>query len=140
MITPKTIHNIVEKEFAVKLASKRRLNHIVHARWVYFKLAREFTPASLSTIGKEVKRDHATVLHGLKYIDADMRNQKFAYVAEAYERLKKFLLDSDKSPVRKNLVDLHEIKEQLKALSDRVSVLEYEKGKSDEMVKDQITI
>lgn len=137
MITPKTIHDIVEKEFKIKLATKKRHNHIVHARWVYFKLAREFTSASLSTIGKEVRRDHATVLHGLKYIDADMRDQRFAYVAEAYENLKKFLLEGDKSPVRKNLVDLHEIKEQLKALSDRVSVLEYEKNRSDEMGQDQ---
>ena len=140
MITVKTLHDLVEREFMVKLSSKSRLNHIVHARWVYFKLSREFTSASLSTIGREVKRDHATVLHGLKYIDADMRDQRFAYVAEAYERLKKFLLDSDKSPVRKNLVDLHELKEQIKQLSTRVSVLEYEKSKSDEMVKDQSTI
>lgn len=139
MVTPETIKKLVEKEFNLDISSKKRLSHIVHARWVYFKLAREFTTCSLATIGKEALRDHATVLHGLKYIDSDMKLERFLHIHEAYEKIKNFLITGDNSPLRKNLVDLHEIKEHIRGLEDRISLLEYE-SKQNNLVKDQVKV
>lgn len=48
-----------------QMRSKSRKREIVDARFVYMRRAREKTKASLFAIGKEVKRDHASVLHGI---------------------------------------------------------------------------
>jgi len=48
-----------------QMRSKTRKRGIVDARFVYFRRARERTKASLAMIGREVNRDHASVLHGV---------------------------------------------------------------------------
>jgi hypothetical protein len=57
------------------LSSKSRRRDYAYARMVYFYFARKATNSSLATIGKLCKRDHATVLNGIKkykeYIEYD---------------------------------------------------------------------
>jgi hypothetical protein len=48
-----------------ELKGKCRKRELVDARFIYFRRAKEKTKASLSSIGKEVNKDHATVLHGI---------------------------------------------------------------------------
>jgi chromosomal replication initiator protein len=51
--------------------SKSRKMELVSARQIYCKLAKEHaSKVSLSSIGRVIgKRDHATVLHGIKQVD-----------------------------------------------------------------------
>lgn len=68
-MTLEKIKEVVEKYSQHDIAENTRQQHIVFYRAVYFKLAKELTGNSLSKIGKEVNRDHATVLHGLRIFD-----------------------------------------------------------------------
>ena len=47
------------------LQSKSREREVVDARFVYFRRAKEIGRFSLARIGREVNKDHATVLHGI---------------------------------------------------------------------------
>ena len=63
------IKEIVEIETDSDLKVKSRPREIVYARSIYYKLCKTHTRATLSSIGKSVKKDHATVLHGLRLFD-----------------------------------------------------------------------
>ena len=64
-----TIKEIVESYFELSITRNTRKRQYVEARAIYYKLCREFTQLSLEQIGKSVKRDHASVLHGVKSIN-----------------------------------------------------------------------
>lgn len=139
MVDLKLLVDLVQKEFnIVDISTKKRGCERVHARWVYFKLARMYTHKSYSLIGREVKRDHATVLHGLKYIDADMKDKRFYYVKEIYDKIETFLITGQGLLRDDNLVDLQSLLNRIKVLEKRVSMLEYEKqNKQDQMGQDK---
>ena len=65
---PIDILKMVELELDLyNLKTKKRTRELTQARFIYFRLARKFCNyASLAAIGREVNRDHATVLNGLK--------------------------------------------------------------------------
>lgn len=74
MITLKLIKETVERISGVNdISVKKKTNYLVHCRFCYFKLCqvfrKELKNPSLYVIGAKVKRDHATVLHGLKTFD-----------------------------------------------------------------------
>jgi chromosomal replication initiation ATPase DnaA len=55
----------------VGVQSERRDNEVVKARHIFFWLARRFTLRSLPYIGRVIGgRDHTTVLHGTRKVDA----------------------------------------------------------------------
>ena len=60
------IKHLVEKELQLNLDKKTRKREYVFARAVYYRLCHEFTKISLTAIGKNINKDHATVIHGLK--------------------------------------------------------------------------
>lgn len=53
------------------IKTKSRLQDLVDARYLFFKLASENTVNPLVEIGAKVKRSHATVLHGLSKVEDD---------------------------------------------------------------------
>jgi len=61
-----TIKELVNNYFNLDITRKTRKKEYVEARSYFYKLMREHTPYSLEQIGKEVNRDHASVLHGIK--------------------------------------------------------------------------
>ena len=79
---PKDILRMVEDELDLfNLKTKKRTRELTQARFIYFKLARQFcNNASLAAIGKVVKRDHATVLNGLKKYDVEARCDEYMNV------------------------------------------------------------
>ena len=139
MVDLKLLVDLVQKEFnIIDISTKKRGSERVHARWVYFKLARMYTHKSYSVIGREVKRDHATVLHGLKYIDTDMKDKRFHYVKDIYDKIETFLITGESILQDENLVDLQSLLNRIKVLEKRVSILEYEKqSKQNQMGQDQ---
>ena len=64
-----TIKKAVESVFNTKLSVKTRKRDVIYMRCIYYKLCRDLTFESLNSIGKQVNKDHATVLHGLKTFD-----------------------------------------------------------------------
>ena len=67
------IKSIVDDYFEIKIDNKTRKREYVEARFIYFKLLREFTNMSLNAIGSFVKRDHATVLYGVNQLETWMQ-------------------------------------------------------------------
>lgn len=79
-ITPTLIINVVAEHFGVKpedITSKKRNSEFVQPRQVVMYLCNRFTDNSLANIGKILgKKDHTTVIHGVKKITAEMENNE----------------------------------------------------------------
>lgn len=60
------IRNIVEEYYNLNLSTQTRKAEYVEARGMYYKILRDNTRLPLSKIGKELGKDHATVLHSLR--------------------------------------------------------------------------
>ena len=75
-ITPTLIINVVAEHFGVKpedITSKKRNSEFVQPRQVVMYLCNKYTQNSLANIGKILgKKDHTTVIHGIKKITADL--------------------------------------------------------------------
>ena len=62
----KKIREITEQLLDIpNLAEPNRTRNNIHARAIYYEVAKNFTNSSLKKIGAEINRDHATVIHGL---------------------------------------------------------------------------
>ncbi len=61
-----------------ELTSSSRVSRIAWPRQVAIHLARDLTGASLPTIGKAFRRNHATVLHACKRVSERLKNDQQA--------------------------------------------------------------
>lgn len=79
-ITPSLIIEVVAEHFGVSpedIASKKRTAELVQPRQVVMYFCREMTANSLQNIAKAIgKKDHTTVLHGIKTISKEMENNE----------------------------------------------------------------
>ena len=78
-LTLPDIVNVVSNVTGATLKSKIRDEHTVFSRWIYFKIAKTLAFKGLNKIGREVNRDHATVIHGLANVDLILQDQKYNY-------------------------------------------------------------
>ena len=97
------IKYLVERETGLDLSLKSRKRHLVDARCVFFRLARDHTRHSLQDIGRFVSKDHATVLHGIRQFDNVIREYedelfKIYVKIDALCKTKRKLRDRDISP------------------------------------------
>lgn len=65
-----------------ELTSRSRLGHIVEARRMFCYLSRILTPKSLKYIGKQINRDHATVLHQFNNITGYVHVKDSAIISD----------------------------------------------------------
>ena len=63
-----TIIEIVNQIAGIDIRVQKRESHYVYSRAVYYKLARMHTNLTLSEIAKPLKKNHATVLHGIRHL------------------------------------------------------------------------
>jgi chromosomal replication initiation ATPase DnaA len=72
-----TINNILE----VDIRSKTRKREVVYSRFIYYHLMRYKLKKnySLTEIGSFLKKDHSSVLHGLKQFDLLINYDDFKY-------------------------------------------------------------
>lgn len=71
------IKSIVEEYTDIKdIGIKERTHEISMARWLYCKLCREYTNATMSAIGKIINRDHSTVVHAIKSLEFEFAYNK----------------------------------------------------------------
>ena len=116
-----TIKDYIEANIKVSLKKKTRARDMCYARAVYYKLAKRYTVQSLTSIGKLVGRDHATVLHGLKLFDeAIMYSEplKVVYDSFSINVENKNLEDADS-----NMLDIKNLAEQNKRLKRNINTL-----------------
>ncbi len=77
-ITPSLIIDVVAEQFNVSpedITSKKRSNEIVLPRQVFMYLCRKLTDTSYVSIAKLIgKKDHTTVIHGVKKIEDELNN------------------------------------------------------------------
>ena len=100
------------------LKIKDRSRDVYQARFIYFKLARSYCKyASLSRIGKEVDRDHATVINGLKKYDMEAKYDP--YMGDIYDNIASKIDTEYIKPSRPENEDI-----TLDKLLDKVNVLE----------------
>ena len=89
----KLIKEKVEEHFEVNLSKKCRVRRNVGARYVYYKLCKDFTFCTLSEIGLEIDRHHTSVVSGLKQFDNAMFTNDI-YVLNPYKELKNFFYNT----------------------------------------------
>ena len=71
------IKRIVDDYYKIDISRVTRRSLYVEARFMYFKLCMEFADKkTLASIGDSIKKDHATVLHGIKSINGHMSYDK----------------------------------------------------------------
>lgn len=79
-ITPSLIIHIVSEHFGVSaedITSKKRNSEFVQPRQIVMYLCRELTDIPYTSIGKLLgKKDHTTIIHGVKKIEEDLRNNE----------------------------------------------------------------
>jgi hypothetical protein len=67
MMTIKEVKKIVDNYYNIDISKKTRKRELVYARFIFYKLCKEFCKVrTLSRIGKAVKRDHSSVLYGVR--------------------------------------------------------------------------
>lgn len=118
-LQPKNILKMVEDKLQIpNLKIKDRSRDVYQARFIYFKLARRYCKyASLSRIGKEVNRDHATVINGLKKYDMEAKYDP--YMGDIYDNIASKIDTEYIKPSRPENEDI-----TLDKLLDKVNVLE----------------
>lgn len=75
-ITLKDLVKITNKICGIRIEDKSRKRYYVFCRTLYYGLARTYTTHCLSDIGKEIRKDHSTVLFALKNLERDVINNK----------------------------------------------------------------
>ena len=78
------IINTINETLEVDIRSRSRKREIVYSRFIFFHLMRHKLNKgySLTTIGAFLKKDHATVLHGLKQFEYLINYEDFKYQYE----------------------------------------------------------
>lgn len=105
-LTLTDIANAVGDVTGATLKSKIRDEHTVFSRWIYFKIARTLAFKSLNKIGREVNRDHATVIHGLREVELILKDPKYDFYYN------KVLQNLGLQPKNPNILNVIEIKEE----------------------------
>ncbi len=73
------------------LLSSRQPRHLVRPRHVAMYLCKAFTTANITVIGKKLRRDHTTVMHGLRKVEKDMHTDPIlaAAITELSEQFRR---------------------------------------------------
>lgn len=121
----KLLREEIEFETGIDLVRQSRKRENVYTRAIYFRIAKDLTNASLASIGRTVKRDHATVIHGLKIFD----NIITVYEEDLMELYKKINLKYNKKEVGRYNDPLDHFREQIHDLEEKYEsvVTEYKK-------------
>ena len=110
------ILKLVIDETGVDIISKKRDHKTVINRWIYFKLASEFTNNSLHKIGAAINKNHATVIHGLKQFEFETQWDKD--LQTQYERIAIIYMQETKCN------DLKKINNRIEFMHNELSKLE----------------
>lgn len=125
IIQPESVLEMVQKRLKIKdLTQKGRRRDVYQGRFIYFKLAKNYCRyASLTKIGRVVKREHATVINGLnKY---DMEAKYDPYMQDVYDHIASQLDKKYIKPGKKDNIDFtfDKLLDKVYKLEDRINKL-----------------
>ena len=136
MTHPEDIKELIEKFTNLDLETKSRERKYVDARIIAYKLTRDLTNSTYNSIGNLYKKNHASIIHGVKKFDILKNQLDFKKYMEIYERclsilleLKyeptetkrvKFIYDKELTPIQRLVGDLTE--EQEKELIELITI------------------
>ena len=125
IIQPESVLEMVQKRLKIKdLTQKGRRRDVYPGRFIYFKLAKNYCRyASLTKIGRVVKREHATVINGLnKY---DMEAKYDPYMQDVYDHIASQLDKKYIKPGKKDNIDFtfDKLLDKVYKLEDRINKL-----------------
>jgi chromosomal replication initiation ATPase DnaA len=125
IIQPESVLEMVQKRLKIKdLTQKGRRRDVYQGRFIYFKLAKNYCRyASLTKIGKVVKREHATVINGLnKY---DMEAKYDPYMQDVYDHIASQLDKKYIKPGKKDNIDFtfDKLLDKVYKLEDKINKL-----------------
>ena len=103
----KEIIRFINTELNIDITKKKKTNDYVFARAVYYKLSKELTKTSLAEIGRQVNKDHCSVLHNLKNFEQIVKIPKFK---KLYDTFKEYPIEED----RTNFLEVIKINEQIR--------------------------
>lgn len=79
------------------------------ARWLYYVLAKEFSTATVSSIGESIGQDHATVIHANQHFKHELKYEE--HIERAYNKIKSTYLANAHQQV-----ELEDVDEKIKEL------------------------
>ena len=136
----KEIIDFINAELKIDIRKKKKTNQYVFARTVYYKLAKELTSLPLEEIGRQVNKDHCSVLHNLKNFEEVVKRKELKKI---YDTFKEFPIKEDRvtytealninEQLRLQLTDLKQKYEQL--LEEREETNTIKVSKIEELTK-----
>ena len=143
----KEIIDFINAELKIDITKKKKTNQYVFARTVYYKLAKELTSLPLEEIGRQVNKDHCSVLHNLKNFEEVVKRKELKKI---YDTFKEFPIKEDRvtytealninEQLRLQLTDLKQKYEQLLEEKEETNTIkvskieELTKGLTDEQL------
>ena len=136
----KEIIDFINSELKIDITKKKKTNQYVFARTVYYKLAKELTSLPLEEIGRQVNKDHCSVLHSLKNFEEVLKRKELKKI---YDTFKEFPIEEDRitytealninEQLRLQLTDLKQKYEQI--LEEREETNTIKVSKIEELTK-----
>ena len=100
------IRELVESEFKIDISQVTRIREVVYVRNLYYKLARDYTSFGYSDIGKEINKNHATVIHGVKTMEEVVLIHDSKFI-KAYSKIsRKDLINKGYQMTPRNILSL----------------------------------
>ena len=136
----KEIIDFINAELKIDIRKKKKTNQYVFARTVYYKLAKELTNLPIDEIGRQVNKDHCSVIHNLKNFEEVVKRKELKKI---YDTFKEFPIKEDRvtytealninEQLRLQLTDLKQKYEQL--LEEREETNTIKVSKIEELTK-----
>lgn len=120
----------VGEALGIDIRSRTRIVEYVEGRAIYYNISRNRYNFTFHRIGREVGRDHASVMHGLKVYDdlmaTDVKFRNKCTLVEQYVIANETLLNDELIPCNELLSENKKLKIQIKELILKAQKLELE--------------
>lgn len=127
------IYNAVCDITGLEIDKNTRKTEYIRARQIFCKLAKTFTMSPLTEIGKEIGKDHASIIHALKHFEMDIEKvEKYNSLyqeAFSYVRLR---IPTENTAAQKTIAKdmlIHHVINQSKAIQElKLRLMQKPKG------------
>lgn len=116
----KEIIDFINTELNIDITKKKKTNEYVFARTVYYKLAKELTNLPISEIGRQVNKDHCSVLHNLRNFDEVIKRKELKKI---YDIVKEFPLQEKRTTYTQALIQNEQLKADIKNIKQKYEQL-----------------
>jgi hypothetical protein len=116
----KEIIDFINTELNIDIRKKKKTNEYVFARTVYYKLAKELTNLPISEIGRQVNKDHCSVLHNLRNFDEVIKRKELKKI---YDIVREFPLQEKRTTYTQALIQNEQLKSEIKNIKQKYEQL-----------------